>query len=155
MHVLQPEIQPEGVVELAKRGFFFSVKDGILSELRKGDDLGQAIALWQLFWLFITVIGRWASHLPVSLLELNTFINIIFAFAFYSFWFRYSIDIAHPIVVDDSPFQDYLALFLMASRWNKGKGSYELSRETFCFSEDDFFKQSSIHHQQRLQESIH
>lgn len=126
-----------GVKKLAERGFFLSAPNQTLKELRKGDDLGQAIALWQLTWLFITIIARWASHLPVSLLELNTFVNIMFAFTFYSFWFWYSIDLTHPIVIDDTSFRDYTALFLEAS--------YErLDSLEYSISSDDFRKQFAI-----------
>jgi hypothetical protein len=135
-----------GVKKLAEHGFFLSAPDRTLKELRKGDDLGQAIALWQLTWLFITIIARWASHLPVSLLELNTFINIMFAFTFYLFWFWYSIDLAHPIVIDDTSFRDYTALFLEASLPGLfPKDLYRgLDRLEYSISSDNFRKQFAI-----------
>jgi hypothetical protein len=105
-------LRPNGLLALAERGFFLSVTDRMLKDLRKKDDLGQAIALWQLAWLVTNVVARWASHLPVSLLELNTFVNILFALAFNTFWSLYTIDIAHPILVNDTEIREHITSFV-------------------------------------------
>lgn len=95
--------------------------------------------MWQLIWLAATVIARWAQHLPLSLLELNTFVNIIFAFFFYMFWQTYPVDITHPIVVDSREFKDFIALMLMAS----GIADSELYENCLIVSRSQFLKQTA------------
>ncbi|KAF1979733.1 hypothetical protein BU23DRAFT_636920 [Bimuria novae-zelandiae CBS 107.79] len=114
-------LTPAAVSKLADIGIFIHVSDQQISELQSIDGLGRTIAVWQICWLFVTVIGRAARHLPISLLELNTVINIAFALCLNLIcWNNPAKNMSHPLVVlEEERYQNVLAAMLMATKTTK------------------------------------
>ncbi|OCK96707.1 uncharacterized protein K441DRAFT_551251 [Cenococcum geophilum 1.58] len=61
--------------------------------------LTKAIVVWQALWMIVQVIGRTASHFPVTLLELHTVLHTFCAVAMYITWWHKPVDIQTPSTV--------------------------------------------------------
>jgi hypothetical protein len=106
-------ITPNGLLRLTELGHFIHVSDQQIRDLDRWDTLGKSIAIMQAFWIIVQCIGRRGARLPISLLELNTCVNVGFAFCLRLLWNEKPFDIQSPIVVDDKAFRGVTALMLM------------------------------------------
>jgi hypothetical protein len=120
---LQPRLAPEALrVTLTVEGLSLLVKCGHLPppiskesiiDKSKADSLAKALVCLQAVWCLLQVIGRLASHLPVTLLEINTLGHAICALAIYMCWWSKPLDIKVPHVVSN----DWLPRPLCAYMW--------------------------------------
>lgn len=121
-------ITPNCLVSLTKLGHFIHVSDQQIRDLDRWDTLGKSIAIMQAFWIIVQCIGRRGAGLPISLLELNTCVNVGFAFCLRLLWNEKPFDIQSPIVADDKAFRGVTALMLMqtnfASPWSLRESVY-------------------------------
>jgi hypothetical protein len=113
-------LKPAAICRLAEIGVFIDVSVAQIADVQNIDVLGRAVAVWQLTWLIITVLGRQARHLPISLLELNTVVNIAFAICLPLVWWHNAGNVSHPLVVlEDEQYQGIVAVMLMAAETTK------------------------------------
>jgi hypothetical protein len=116
-------LTPGGLVELARRGHLIEIADERIRELDHYDYLGKGIAIMQAFWIVLQCIGRKAAGLPISLLELNTCVNVGLAFCLRQIWSQKPFDVSNYIIVKDTAFRDVIAMMLMESTDAKGRFS--------------------------------
>jgi hypothetical protein len=73
---------------LAKRGWFYWIDSKELKDRSKADGLAKLLVCAQVSWLSLQCIARKASNLPLTILEIHTFIHVICALAIYVVWFK-------------------------------------------------------------------
>ncbi|KAK7183054.1 hypothetical protein PSPO01_10899 [Paraphaeosphaeria sporulosa] len=113
-------LTPVAIRTLAELGVFVDVHTTQITDLQRVDVLGRTVAVWQLTWLLITVLGRRVQNLPISLLELNTAVNVAFAMCLPLMWWRNPNNISHPLtVLEDKPSRSIAAMMLMATSMTK------------------------------------
>lgn len=120
---LQQRLAPETFrVTLTVEGLSLLVKCGHLPpriskesiiDKSKADSLAKALVCLQAIWCLVQVIGRLASHLPVTLLEINTLGHALCALAIYMCWWSKPLDINVPHVVSS----DWVPRSLCAYMW--------------------------------------
>lgn len=76
----------------------------------KHDSISKCLALVQVLWFGAQCIARLAQGLPVSLLELNTFVHTLYAFITYGLWWKkpFDVDVPHTIIIRDDAIRDTL-----------------------------------------------
>ncbi|XTI92464.1 hypothetical protein V2W45_1423806 [Cenococcum geophilum] len=100
-------LTPHGVLEVAKWEAEQGSKSKLLSlitakevlDKSNANTLTKAIVVWQALWMIVQVIGRTASHFPVTLLELHTVLHTFCAVAMYITWWHKPVDIQTPSTV--------------------------------------------------------
>lgn len=65
----------------------------------KASALAKSLVCLQALWFCLQVIGRLSSNLPISLLELNTFVHALCCLAVYLIWWNKPLDIEEPSLV--------------------------------------------------------
>ena len=73
-----------------------------IREKGKADGFAKAIVCLQALWFIAQVIGRLAAKLPISLLEMNTFLHALCCLAIYCAWWNKPLDIEQPSLIDAS-----------------------------------------------------
>lgn len=77
-----PDLSPEDILDRSKTS-----------------SLAKSIALVQILWFCAQCVARLAERLPISLLELNTFVHGLFALGTYVLWWNKPLDVALPITL--------------------------------------------------------
>lgn len=80
-------LQPSGIVRLAKKGHFIKMPKKAIKDKSKADILAKSLVCLQVSWMVIQCIGRRATGLPMSLLEINVLVHVACALCSYAFWF--------------------------------------------------------------------
>src|SRR5208282_1706044 len=70
---------------------------------RKASSLAKALVCFQAAWMVVETIGRKASGLPITLLELHTLAHAGCALVMYVAWWYKPQDVEEPVTVDISP----------------------------------------------------
>lgn len=81
-------ITPEGVIALAKQGFFLDVSPETVSDKSKADVITKALICIQVLWMVIQCIARKAAGYPLALLEIHTMVHVVCALTLYSLWWE-------------------------------------------------------------------
>lgn len=86
------EFEPEAIRDISSK----SIRDK-----SKQDTISKCLALVQVVWFGAQCITRLEQGLPVSLLELNTFVHTLYAFITYGLWWKkpFNVDVPHTITV--------------------------------------------------------
>lgn len=71
-----------------------------IADKSKANWMGKAIACFQIVWLLSQIIGRSASHLPVTTLELSTLAYVLCALVCYAFFWYSPFDVQVPFIVN-------------------------------------------------------
>lgn len=98
-------ITPHGVLRLAKEGLFpAAYKSQTVKDKSKANALAKFLVCFQAIWMIIQVCGRYATRLPVTLLELYTVLHTICAVVMYVVWMDKPFSVGQPTFVslDDS-----------------------------------------------------
>lgn len=74
----------------------------LILDKSRASGLGKFLACLQASWYLIQVIGRLATGLPVSLLELNVLLHAICYLCIYVAWWNKPLDIEEPLVINPS-----------------------------------------------------
>lgn len=69
-------LTPKGVLMLVKMRGFPRIDEGEIQDKSKANDLSKTLVMIQATWMLIQVIGRLATRLPVTLLEVNTVAHV-------------------------------------------------------------------------------
>jgi len=105
-----------GVVLLAKCGHLPELDISEIKDKSKTDGLAKALVLLQASWMVLQTIGRVASHLPTSLLEVNTIGHILCAFVVYLLWWDKPREIHEPTILEGEWVDGLCAYMYMSSR---------------------------------------
>lgn len=92
-----------------------SIPDISSKEVRdksKHDSLAKCLALIQVLWFSAECLTRLAQNLPVSLLELNTFVHTLFALITYTLWWKKPFNVDVPTALPMPRNSDVLATLL-------------------------------------------
>ncbi|KAI1414673.1 hypothetical protein F5Y13DRAFT_197213 [Hypoxylon sp. FL1857] len=89
-----------GMAVLAKCGQLPSIRKEDIEDKSKANDLAKATVIIQATWMLIQVIGRLASKLSVTPLEVNTVAHVLCAFLMYLFWWNKPLLPNEPIILD-------------------------------------------------------
>ena len=84
----------------------------------KADRLSKLLACLQAGWFILQCIGRTASHLPITLLEINTLVHVCCAIMLYVIWFSKPHKVHEPIALKGPWARPWGALLAMCSSWN-------------------------------------
>jgi hypothetical protein len=64
-----------------------------LSDMSKANTIAKVIVFIQAAWIIIQVIGRFLTHLPITILELHTAAHAVCAIVMYATWWEKPLDI--------------------------------------------------------------
>ncbi|KAI0834949.1 hypothetical protein F5Y06DRAFT_277609 [Hypoxylon sp. FL0890] len=103
-----------GMAVLAKCGQLPSIRKEEIEDKSKANDLAKATVIIQATWMLIQVIGRLASRLPVTPLEINVVAHVLCAFLMYLFWWNKLLLPNEPIILDAEELAP-LAAFMYSS----------------------------------------
>jgi hypothetical protein len=108
-------LSARGVRLLAQCGQLPRLSIRSIADKSKADPLKKAIVCMQAVWYLAQYIGRLQSHLPVTLLELNTLGHALCALLIYLFWWSKPLDIKEPIVLSGDWVESICAYMWMGS----------------------------------------
>lgn len=92
-------LTPHGVLQVAKWRKLPPISSAEVQDKSNANSLAKLLVFWQAFWMIIQVIGRTASKLPVTLLELHTVLHAFCAVTMYFTWWAKPVDIECPTPV--------------------------------------------------------
>ncbi|KUJ09966.1 uncharacterized protein LY89DRAFT_760740 [Mollisia scopiformis] len=110
-----------GVLLLAECGLLPDFNESEIKDKSKQDSLAKALALLQASWMLLQTLGRVATHIPTSLLEVNTIGHIFCAFIVYLLWWNKPREIHEPTVLKGSWVDSITAYMYMSSRMSGTK----------------------------------
>lgn len=82
-----------------------------LSERNNADALAKGIALVQILWFALQVVGRLIQNSAVTLLEVHTTINVGCAITLFALWFKKPYNLTRPVFVRAPDATDIINLF--------------------------------------------
>ncbi|OTA95682.1 hypothetical protein M434DRAFT_20093 [Hypoxylon sp. CO27-5] len=89
-----------GMAILAKCGQLPSIRKEDIEDKSKANNLAKATVIVQATWMLVQVIGRLASKLSVTPLEVNTVAHVLCAFLMYLFWWNKPLLPNEPTILD-------------------------------------------------------
>ncbi|MCJ1369318.1 hypothetical protein MMC20_000528 [Loxospora ochrophaea] len=118
----------DGILLLAEHEerAFTDVTENTIMSRSKTDGLAKILVCLQTSWMIISCIGRAASHLPLTLLEINTLGHVFCAIMLYILWFNKPQDIDEPIVLTGEWVRPWGAVISMC---NASKGESGIEQE--------------------------
>lgn len=87
-------LQPLGIIELAKKGYFLEISEKAIKDKSKADILAKLLVCVQVVWMVIQCIGRKVEGLPISLLEIHVLVHVACALCMYALWIKVSLHFA-------------------------------------------------------------
>ena len=103
-------ITPTGALFLAKLDLLPDIPEETVNARSKADELVKGLACIQAVYILVEIIARWATALPVTLLELNTLAHVVCALAMYCLWWKKPQDVNEPFEV---PVPRHVAIFML------------------------------------------
>lgn len=94
-------VKADGVLQLAKLGLIPSIDPEDISERSKADNIAKMFVLSQITWFALQVIGRLASDLPVTPLELHAAIHVACTIIIYLLWMKKPYGLRGSVVLTD------------------------------------------------------
>ncbi|ORY14270.1 hypothetical protein BCR34DRAFT_237540 [Clohesyomyces aquaticus] len=92
-----------------------------VNDKSKANWFNKTIAFFQISWFLIQVIGRAATHLPITALELFTLAYVVCALSAYCFWWNKPVDLQVPIILPaTSSFGVNKQTVARSSEWEDG-----------------------------------
>jgi hypothetical protein len=107
-------VTPRGILELAKMDMLPDVDKETIGGRSKADGLAKTVVVVQAMWMLLQTVGRKASGLPITLLELNTLAHVGCALALYIIWWKKPQDLTEPIEITIDPL---LASYMSSRRF--------------------------------------
>lgn len=81
-------LTPNGVIDLASRGFWIYIRRERIKAKSKANMLQKALVLLQVSYAATTCAARRVYGLPLTLLEVHTMVHVICAVMLYALWFE-------------------------------------------------------------------
>ena len=75
------------------------VPEDVIRDKSKANHIAKTLVFLQALWFCLQVVFRLAARLPISVLELNTFAHVIFAFCVFLAWWDKPLDINEPLLI--------------------------------------------------------
>ncbi len=89
-----------GVLFVARHGGYIpDMSEAFIFDRSKADNVGKFLVCLQAGWAVVQCISRLGSHLPLTLLEINTLGHVLCAFLMYLFWLRKPLDVNEPTML--------------------------------------------------------
>ena len=101
----------EGIIQLVKSGLLPTISPEDIDERSKADIIAKMFVLSQITWFGLQVIGRLASKIPVTPIEIHTAIYVACTIAIYLMWIKKPYDVRSPILLSDPDVKDMGAFF--------------------------------------------
>jgi hypothetical protein len=124
-----------GVLQLAKLGLIPTIMPEEISEKSKADIIAKLFVLSQITWFGLEVIGRLASALPVTPIEIHTAIHVACTIIIYLIWMNKPYDVRGSILVKDRDAKDVAALCnfykVTSDLYAKACDDYETARVNY------------------------
>ena len=123
-----------GVSFLAKCNYLPppNISKAFIDDKSKADSLAKVLVCVQAMWCLMQYFGRVASHLHVTLLEVNTLAHAICALAIYACWWSKPFDIRHASVLPAQSVPPSLCAYMwMCCGISTGTFEYQGSHEAF------------------------
>jgi hypothetical protein len=109
-----------GVLLLAECGHAPNVSRAFISDKSKAHPVAKLLVCFQALWCLAEYTGRVASHLPITLLEINTLGHALCALIIYLFWWRKPLDVKEPLVITGEWVPPLAAFMWMSSQVSSG-----------------------------------
>ena len=109
----------QGISLLSQCGHLPDISKEFIADKSKADSLAKLLVCVQAVWCLLQFIGRLASHLPVTLLEVNTLGHAICALASYMSWWYKPLDVRDPYVLSGDWTPSLCAYMWMCSHTSK------------------------------------
>lgn len=116
-------LTPDGVLELARKGQFFTISDAQINDKSKANLLAKGLVLLQITWTVLQCLSRKVVGLPLSILEVHILVHAGCALIMYVLWFNKPLDVDQPILLQNCIPDEIIALMLMQ---NYKFGTYPL-----------------------------
>jgi hypothetical protein len=121
---LRVALTSHGVSLLSKHGHLPSISEGFIIDKSRADSMAKFLFCIQAIWCILQYIGRLATNLPVTLLEINTLGHVLCTLAMYLLWWHKPLDVAEPYILSGGWVPGLCAYMWMQS---------QISRRTFSF----------------------
>jgi hypothetical protein len=110
-------LSAEGVHLLACVHQLPFIREEEIQDKSKADTLAKTLVCLQALWMMVQLLGRLISHLPITLLEINTMGHVFCALIIYSLWWKKPLDIREPFILDTrkTGLSSFIALMWMYS----------------------------------------
>jgi hypothetical protein len=122
----EPFLPSEIPPKLTEQGIYFLLKtrpdllpdipEDEVKDKSKGDWLTKALACIQATWFCVSCFVRVGQHLPMSLLELNTFAHAICTIIVYFIWWQKPLEIERPLLLNSEAMRPLAAFMWMSSK---------------------------------------
>ncbi|MCJ1324309.1 hypothetical protein MMC10_000971 [Thelotrema lepadinum] len=112
----------EGVEFLARCGLLPEITVEEIVDKSKADSLSKFLACLQALWMLVQVLGRVATDLPVTLIEVNTLAHVVCALITYVLWWHKPKEIHSPTRLQGDwigPVCSYMYMTSKMSGWKK------------------------------------
>ncbi|KAI9765430.1 MAG: hypothetical protein M1840_007388 [Geoglossum simile] len=114
----------QGVLVIAELGYLPDISEEFILDKSKADDIAKSLAIIQATWLLVQCITRVASHLPLTMLEINTLAHVICALGMYWLWWKKPLDVRNPTVLSGNWVRPLCAMMWMQSPILKSWSDY-------------------------------
>ncbi|KAL2071132.1 hypothetical protein VTL71DRAFT_12367 [Oculimacula yallundae] len=86
-----------------------------IKDKSRSSSLTKLLACLQATWFCLSTITRFAQHLPVSMLEVNSLAHALCTLAAYMLWWHKPLNVSQPVVISDEELDPLLAYMWMSS----------------------------------------
>lgn len=109
-------LSPEAVLKLVRNGFICHTDPSTIEDKSEANNLAKILVTFQVSRMAIQYISRRVQGLPLTLLEIHTFIHAICAATMYAFWFEKPLDIGEASLVQVSQaLESFIAIIFLYS----------------------------------------
>ena len=126
---VSPYIPGSPRLVITANGVLILAEHGHITDKSKADIIAKALALVQGCWLLVQCIGRVATHLPLTLLEINTLAHVICMLFIYRLWMKKPYDVHEPYLLAGEwvrPFAATLWMFSKVSTRKRQEGRHHV-----------------------------
>lgn len=100
-----------------------------ISDKSKANGLAKSIVCVQAFWFCVQCITRLSQGLPITLLELNTFVHALCTLLTYWLWWHKPLDVAEPTLIKGNEIHGLVALLSIG---NLPEDSFIMHHKGYC-----------------------
>lgn len=90
-------LTPRGCAVLARLGVFLDLDPQVLQSRKKANTLVKLIVCAQVLWALLQCVARAISGLPLTLLEVHTFVHVVCAILMYLMWLKKPFDVSEAV----------------------------------------------------------